>query len=140
MCRVLYMVLERHIDFRHKIAKMMTKGVNNNFRVVECKKPLILDVQLVIDSRSGNSLSILKNEIEDFKADVVILDSRYKTTSREEKDEEATKCWISNIEYLIENTGCTCIVIHHSPKNEYTELVNRAVDASNGNFREKCQR
>jgi hypothetical protein len=57
---------------------------------------------------------------------VVIIDSKYKTTSKKEVDEEANKRWVNRIESLIESEDCSFVIIHHSPKQEYEELVNRA--------------
>jgi RecA-family ATPase len=123
-CLVLYVILERHIDFRRKLKEITEGIIPDNLKVFEYKKPLLLDV---VDTKGYD---LLKQVIQDVKPDVVIVDSKYKTTSKKEIDEEALKRWINRFDTLIEEEGCSVIIIHHSPKQEYEELVNRAAGSS----------
>ena len=121
---VLYIALERYQDFHQKL-KDMSKGNLPNFYVLDhCDHPLFLDTTVA----HGASEIILA--INECGADIVVLDSKYKTTTKKESDEEATGNWIRNMDIITRDTGASIITIHHSPKQEYEELVNRAAGSS----------
>jgi len=124
-CRVLYIVLERYRDFKRKL-RDMAQGMNlDNLHVLDySKKPLFIDT---LDTKGYDTL---KEAIAYVKPDIVILDAKYRTTSKKEVDEQATSRWINNIDSLIENEGVGFVIIHHSPKHEYEELVNKAAGSS----------
>ena len=122
--KVLYVVLERYRDFWRRYKEIIDKQNVPNLKILECKKPLILD------SNDDKDFTFLKDTIKSWKPDLVIIDSKYRTTSKKEVDEEATKLWTIKIEKLIEDEKCSILVIHHSPKMEYEELVNRAAGSS----------
>jgi hypothetical protein len=43
-CVVLYIVLERHIDFRRKLSEITQGNIPPNLKIFEYHKPLLLDV------------------------------------------------------------------------------------------------
>jgi RecA-family ATPase len=124
-CRVLYVVLERQRDFKRKYAEIVGTDALDNIQILDYRKPLILD-----SASDMRSFDLLQTVIRDNHPDVVIIDSKYRTTSKKEIDEQALKNWINNLDRLMEKEGCALVILHHSPKQEYDDLVNRGAGSS----------
>ena len=124
--RVLYIVLERFRDFQAKLRRIVAGRDISNLKVLDySKKPLILD-----DPKDTKGYDTLCQAVDLSNPDVIVLDSKYRTTSKKESDEESSKVWIDRIDSVIESRKTGFVVIHHSPKMEYEELVHRTAGSS----------
>lgn len=122
-CRLLYVVLERWNDFVQKYKTIRPEVEFIIFKYTD--EPLILD-----NEKDTSGYRILKEAIEKAKADVVVIDSKYMTTLFRETSEYTTKVWLKAIRNLAKETGVAFLIIHHCPKQEYDQLINRAAGHS----------
>lgn len=135
---VLYVVLERWPDYWDKHRSLTHGKCHQNFKTLEYREPLPLDeFDKKYDPNSKkyvplkrNSFDTLKGVIDTVKPILTIIDSKFHTTMFKESDEEATKRWINSINDLIKSCDTAFLILRHSPKQKYDNLVDRGAGSN----------
>jgi RecA-family ATPase len=112
--KVLFLSLEMGPNALHVIWQTIMAGyedhqtLNRNFKVYPIGEPVPLD------SEAGQRW--LSDLMDEYKPDVLILDSLQKIVSKALTDEEAAKSLFNYISLIRAKYGCSVLIVHHNRK------------------------
>jgi RecA-family ATPase len=133
-CKVLYVNFELGRRAWHNRIRQVAKGMDIE-KIEGARdhfdqfKSLTILGYFPLD-KSEEAVSRLDREIGRYKPQVLVLDPKRNCYGGKEKSSEDTLEWCHQIDNLMVKHGLAVLVVHHTTKNEYRDIVNRAAGSN----------